>query len=86
MIPCLMGPLNIANADFTIQNGSITDDVIVNVDANSLFNILENLSAGANGEYQLTDAMMELMKKDDFYACPFKGFLKHFEDFDLSYH
>lgn len=38
-----------------------------------IFNILENLSAGANGEYQLTDAMMELMKKDSFYACPFTG-------------
>lgn len=38
-----------------------------------IFNILENLRAASNGEYQLTDAMMELMKTDSFYACPFSG-------------
>lgn len=38
-----------------------------------IFDELSNLSAGANGEYQLTDAMKNLMKKDDFYACKFTG-------------
>ena len=34
-----------------------------------IFNILEMLSTGVGGEYQFTDAMKELMKKQDFYAC-----------------
>ncbi len=34
-----------------------------------IFDILEKLSKGAGGEYQFTDAMKELMKKQDFYAC-----------------
>ena len=38
-----------------------------------IFDILDNLSAGVNGEYQFTDAMLELMKKQDFYACEFSG-------------
>ena len=38
-----------------------------------IFNVLENLSAASNGEYQLTDAMAKMMEKDDFYACPIKG-------------
>ena len=38
-----------------------------------IFNELETLKAGKNGEYQLTDAMGNLMKKDKFYACKFKG-------------
>ena len=38
-----------------------------------IFNVLENLSAASNGEYQLTDAMAVMMKNDDFYACPIKG-------------
>ena len=40
---------------------------------NEIFDELENLSCGINGEYQLTDAMLSLMKKQDFYACKFKG-------------
>lgn len=35
----------------------------------SIFNILENLSRGVGNEYQFTDAMKELMTKEDFYAC-----------------
>jgi UTP--glucose-1-phosphate uridylyltransferase len=38
-----------------------------------IFVELENLSKGSNGEYQFTDAMLGLMKKQDFYACRFKG-------------
>ena len=34
-----------------------------------IFNILEKLSTGVGGEYQFTDAMKELMKEKDFYAC-----------------
>lgn len=34
-----------------------------------IFNILEKLSTGVGGEYQFTDAMKELMKEQDFYAC-----------------
>lgn len=38
-----------------------------------IFEELEHLSKGKNGEYQFTDAMINLMKKQDFYACKFKG-------------
>lgn len=38
-----------------------------------IFDILEGLSTGAGGEYQLTDAMAILMKKSPFYACRFEG-------------
>jgi len=34
-----------------------------------IFDELEKLSAGAGGEYQFTDAMMNLMRSQDFYAC-----------------
>ena len=34
-----------------------------------IFDVLEKLSKGAGGEYQFTDAMKELMKEQDFYAC-----------------
>lgn len=34
-----------------------------------IFDVLENLSRGVGNEYQFTDAMKELMKKQDFYAC-----------------
>ena len=44
---------------------------------NEIFDELDNLNKGANGEYQLTDAMLNLMKKQDFYACKFKG--KYFD-------
>jgi len=40
---------------------------------NEIFGELENLSTGANGEYQFTDAMLNLMNKQDFYACKFNG-------------
>ncbi len=38
-----------------------------------LFDILENQSEGAGGEIQLTDAMLNLMKSQDFYACAYEG-------------
>lgn len=44
-----------------------------------IFDELENLEAGANGEYQFTDAMLKLMQKQDFYACKFDG-----EYFDIG--
>ena len=34
-----------------------------------IFDILEHLSRGVGNEYQFTDAMKELMTKQDFYAC-----------------
>lgn len=37
--------------------------------SSNIFNILENLSRGVGNEYQFTDAMKELMKQEDFYAC-----------------
>lgn len=40
---------------------------------NDIFNEFETLNKGANEEYQFTDAMLSLMKKQDFYACKFKG-------------
>lgn len=40
---------------------------------NEIFNELENITKGANGEYQFTDAMLSLMKKQDFYACKYDG-------------
>lgn len=38
-----------------------------------IFNVLENLSTGVGGEYQLTYAMAILMNKEPFYACKFEG-------------
>lgn len=38
-----------------------------------VFDILENLKAGAGNEYQFTDAMKELMNYESFYACKFDG-------------
>lgn len=38
-----------------------------------IFDELETLTPSKNGEYQFTDAMLNLMKKQDFYACKFKG-------------
>lgn len=40
---------------------------------NEIFNELENITKGTNGEYQFTDAMLSLMKKQDFYACKYDG-------------
>jgi len=42
-----------------------------------IFEELDNLDRGANGEYQFTDAMLNLMKKQDFYACLYDG--KYFD-------
>lgn len=42
-----------------------------------IFDELENISTASNGEYQFTDAMLNLMKKQDFYACKFDG--KYFD-------
>ncbi len=38
-----------------------------------IFDVLRELKTGANNEYQFTDAMLHLMKTQDFYACPFHG-------------
>lgn len=38
-----------------------------------IFDVLRELKTGANHEYQFTDAMLHLMKTQDFYACPFHG-------------
>ena len=42
-----------------------------------IFDELDRLSRGAGNEYQFTDAMKSLMKKQDFYACNFDG--KYFD-------
>jgi len=42
-----------------------------------IFEELENLIPTKNGEYQFTDAMLNLMQKQDFYACKFEG--KYFD-------
>ncbi len=42
-----------------------------------IFDELENLNRGAGNEYQFTDGMRALMKKQDFYACKFEG--KYFD-------
>lgn len=42
-----------------------------------IFDELDNIKAAECGEYQLTDAMMNLMKKQVFYACEFDG--KYFD-------
>jgi len=39
----------------------------------TIFDILTDLKAGAGNEIQFTDAMKELMTKEDFYACKFDG-------------
>lgn len=38
-----------------------------------IFDILETQTAGAGNEIQLTDAMLNLMQGQDFYACPYEG-------------
>lgn len=38
-----------------------------------IFDELKTLSKGKGNEYQFTDGMLELMKKQSFYACKFKG-------------
>lgn len=38
-----------------------------------IFEILETQKQGAGGEIQLTDAMLSLMEKENFYAQPFTG-------------
>ena len=38
-----------------------------------IFNIIEKLPVGKNGEYQLTDALQELLKTRPLYACECKG-------------
>lgn len=39
----------------------------------SIFTHLENISAGANGEIQLTDAIANLLKQESVYALQFSG-------------
>ena len=38
-----------------------------------IFDYLENLSLGCNSEYQLTDAMLNMMKDYDYEACKIDG-------------
>ena len=38
-----------------------------------VFEELEKLSKGKGNEYQFTDGMLALMKRQDFYACKFEG-------------
>ena len=38
-----------------------------------IFDELNKLDKGKGNEYQFTDGMLNLMKKQDFYACKFKG-------------
>ncbi len=38
-----------------------------------IFNQLEKIGAGAGGEIQLTDAIAELLKKEDVYSLAFAG-------------
>lgn len=38
-----------------------------------IFDIIETLPKGVGKEYQLTDAMKALMKRQEFYACDFDG-------------
>ncbi len=38
-----------------------------------IFNLLENIDAGAGNEIQLTDAISELLKKEDVYSLAFDG-------------
>ena len=40
---------------------------------NSIFNELETLKPGKGGEYQLTDAMISLLEKENVYAYNFEG-------------
>lgn len=37
--------------------------------SSNVFSILETLNRGVGNEYQFTDAMKELMKQENFYAC-----------------
>lgn len=39
----------------------------------TIFDILETLEIDERGEYQFTNAMKELMKKEPFYACRYNG-------------
>ncbi len=38
-----------------------------------IFEILERKETGAGGEIQITDAMLHLMKSQDFHACEYEG-------------
>ena len=38
-----------------------------------IFDELDKLDKGKGNEYQFTDGMLNLMKKQNFYACKFKG-------------
>jgi len=38
-----------------------------------IFDLLENIGTGAGGEIQLTDAIAELLKKEDVYSLAFEG-------------
>lgn len=40
---------------------------------NNIFNEIENVNKDSSGEYQLTDAMVGLLSKEDMFACEFKG-------------
>ena len=48
-------------------------DKIKSIVEKQIFDELEKLDKGKGNEYQFTDGMLNLMKKQDFYACKFKG-------------
>ena len=58
------------------SNLSILGRVLLTPD---IFEIIENLAPGAGGEYQLTDAMAILARKEGVYALEFEG-----ERYDLG--
>ena len=52
------------------SNLSILGRVLLTPD---VFDIIDNLEPGAGGEYQLTDAMRELARRDGVYSLEFEG-------------
>ncbi len=58
------------------SNLSILGRVLLTPD---VFDIIDNLTPGAGGEYQLTDAMAELARRGGIYALDFEG-----ERYDLG--
>lgn len=58
------------------SNLSILGRVLLTPD---IFDIIDDLTPGAGGEYQLTDAMAKLARKDGVYALEFEG-----ERFDMG--
>ncbi len=58
------------NPSETSSNIAIAGRYIVK---NKIFKEIDKLNRGKNGEYQFTDALLNLMGYQDFYACKFNG-------------